>query len=45
MDDFRPGDQPIDGLIFAKKINQGGLNVVPEAYRVGNTFYDWDNII
>jgi hypothetical protein len=45
MDDFRPGDQPIDGLVFAKKMNQAGMNVIPEAYRVGNFFYDWNNII
>jgi hypothetical protein len=45
VQDFVPGDQPIDGILFAKGVNQGGLNVVPEAYRIGNVFYDWTNII
>jgi hypothetical protein len=42
---FLPGDQPIDGILFAEQVNRGGLNVVPEAYRIGNVFYDWNNII
>ena len=42
---FEPGDQPIDGILFAKKVNQGSLNVVPEAYRIGDVFFDWNNII
>jgi hypothetical protein len=43
--EFLPGDQPIDGILFAKKVNPAGLNVVPEAYRIGDVFYDWNNII
>lgn len=40
---FLPGDQPVDGLVFAKKMT--GVSVTPEAYRVGGDFYDWNNII
>jgi hypothetical protein len=45
MDDFQPGDLPVDGLVFAKKWNAARIWGTPEAYLVGSVFYDWKNTI
>jgi hypothetical protein len=45
---FAVGDQPIDGLLFAKKVNQARISVTPEASWIGTRvppFYDWNNRI
>ena len=48
---FQPGDQPIDGLIMTKVLDQKTLNFTPEARLVYNAhsatylFFDNDNII
>ena len=42
---FDLGDQPIDGLIIAKFLNQDTLNFTPEARLVGGVFYDFNNRI
>ncbi len=42
---FVLGDQPIDGLIMAKVLDQSTLNFTPEARYIAAVFYDNDNII
>jgi hypothetical protein len=42
---FNLGDQPIDGLIVARVVNQPRLNFTPEARLSATGFFDHDNFI
>ena len=42
---FQLGEQPIDGLIIARRMNPAHLNFTPEARLVGGVFYDFNNQI
>ena len=42
---FDLGDQPIDGLIVAKKMDQATMNVTPEARLIDGNFYDFNNLL
>ena len=42
---FDAGDQPIDGLVVAKKMIQATMNATPEARLIDGIFYDYNNLL